>query len=264
MLGAFSTISSSAIFVAASRVSIAPTSIVNALNQVYIPLASDRFLQGRRDELAALFKGSAKLTFVLAMPLFVLMVAFPRELMSLFGPGFEGGSAALVVLAVGVLFQFGTGPVTVTLIVIGRPNLALLDYGLVIALEIVLGLSLIPSFGVLGAAIAGTAGTVLNNVLPLAQVWKIAGINPYRVDFWKPAAAGIVSGIVAIFVVATADLQRDVGAALLAIVSIATTYVVVVLLLRLNEQDRAMVNAVLRRSPGTDTLPEGVGSVPDE
>jgi O-antigen/teichoic acid export membrane protein len=247
LLGALSTISSSAILVAATRISIAPTSIVNTMNQVFIVMASDLYLQNRRDELSAVFKGCAKWSFVLGFPLFVLMVAFPRELMSVFGESFERGTEALVVLAIGVLFQFGTGPVTVTLIVIGRPKLALLDYALVLVLEIALGLLLIPSLGVLGAAIARTAGTMLNNVLPLAQVWRIVGVSPFRLDFWKPVVAGVVAGIVASVALALADPAQEVVAAALVIASTALTYVPMLLLLRLSEQDRAMVNAVLRR-----------------
>ncbi len=246
LLGAFSTISDSGVFVAASRVAIAPGAIVNTMNQVYIPLASDLYLQDRRNEFAAVFKGTAKWSFVLGLPLFVLMVAFPRELMSLFGANFASGSTALVVLAVGVLFQFGTGPVTFTLIVIGRPKLALLDYVLVVILEVILGLLLIPSFGVLGAATAGAAGTTLNNLLPLAQVWKIMGITPYRLDFWKPVAAAVTAGIVAKIAVAAASPSKDLAAAVLAVATTGVVYLAMIIALRLDEHDRAMVNAVLR------------------
>jgi O-antigen/teichoic acid export membrane protein len=248
LLGALSSISSSAVFVAANRVAIAPGSLVNTMNQVYIPLASDLYLEDRRSELAAVFKGMAKWSFVLGVPLFVLMVGFPHELMALFGTGFEGGSAVLIVLAIGILFQFGTGPVTVTLIVIGRPNLALLDYLVVLVLEFTLAMLLIPPLGVLGAAIAAAAGTAMNNVLPLAQVWRILRITPYRVDFWKPAVAGAVAWIVAEITVATIDPARVVGG-IVAITITAVTYLVMVLLLRLDEQDRAMMEAIVRRGP---------------
>jgi O-antigen/teichoic acid export membrane protein len=168
--------------------------------------------------------------------------------MALFGTGFEGGSAALVVLAIGVLFQFGTGPVTVTLIVVGRPNLALLDYLVVVVVEFTLGLLLIPSLGVLGAAVATAAGTVLNNVLPLAQVWRILRITPYRTDFWKPVVAGGAAWIVAEVAVAAIDPAKVVEG-VIAISMTAITYLAVVLLLRLNEQDRAMLDAIVRRTP---------------
>jgi O-antigen/teichoic acid export membrane protein len=264
LLGALSTISGSAIFVAAGRLSTAPVSIVNAMNQVYITLASDLFLEDRRDELAAVFKGCAKWSFVLGWPLFVLMVAFPRELLSLFGSDFEGGSAALVVLAFGVLFQFGTGPVTVTLIVIGRPKLALMDYVLVLLLEIVLGVALIPPFGVLGAAIAQTAGTALNNVLPLAQVWRILKVTPYREDFWKPAVAGAVGGIAAKIVLSAIDPAQEALAAFLVVATMAATYLGVVFSLRFNEEDRAMVHAVVKRRPHGDGPRDGSDGMLDE
>jgi O-antigen/teichoic acid export membrane protein len=175
--------------------------------------------------------------------------------MALFGTGFEGGSAVLVVLAIGILFQFGTGPVTVTLIVIGRPRLALLDYLLVVVVEFTLGMLLIPPLGALGAAFAATAGTMMNNILPLAQVWRILRITPYRADFWKPAVAAAAAWIVAEVTVATIDPARVVGG-IVAITITAVTYLAVVLLLRLDVQDRAMLEAIVRRSPRqvTDSL----------
>jgi O-antigen/teichoic acid export membrane protein len=267
LLGTFSSIADSGVFVAASRVAIAPASIVNSMNQVYIPLASDLYLQDRRDELAAVFKGSAKWSFVLGVPLFVLMVLFPKELMSVFGADFASGSAALVVLAVGVLFQFGTGPVTVTLIVIGRPKLALLDYVLVVVLEITLALLLIPPYGVVGAAIASSAGTMLNNVLPLAQVWRITGITPYRLDFWKPVVAGLAAGIVAKIAVAAVAPPKELVAAILGSVTIGVVYLGTIIGLRLDEHDRAMVNAVLRGDRPrvkAEALEPDPGSVIDE
>lgn len=254
LLGALSSISSSAVFVAANRVAVAPGSLVNTMNQVYIPMASDLYLEDRRSELAAVFKGTAKWSFVLGVPLFVLMVGFPDELMALFGTGFEEGSAALIVLAIGMLFQFGTGPVTVTLIVIGRPNLALLDYLLVVVVEFTLAMLLIPPLGVLGAAFAAAAGTVMNNALPLAQVWRILRITPYRADFWKPAVAGAVAWILAEVAVATIDPAGVVGG-IVAVTITAVTYLAVVLLLRLDEQDRAMLGAIVRRSPRQATNP---------
>src|SRR5262245_21237470 len=224
ILGALATISGSAIFVAANRISMAPASILNTMNQVFIVMASDLFLRNHRDEMSAVLKGCAKLSFVLGFPLFVLMVAFPRELLSIFGGGFESGSEALVVLAFGVLFQFGTGPVSSTLIVIGRPKLAFLDVVIALVLEIALAVLLIPSLGVLGAAIARTGGSILNNGLCLIQVWRIMRVTPYKPDFWKPIAAGIVAGIVSGLALAWVDPTREVAAAALVVIVTGVSY----------------------------------------
>ena len=155
LIGSLAAVSTSAVFVASRRIVVAPVSIMATINQVYSPIGSDLFLRQRKEELAELFKSIAKWSFTLGFPLFCLMVVFPKDILSIFGEGFRSGSSALLVLAIGVLFQFGTGPVTTTLIIIGRPRLALLDYVLVAAgvarlVIVVIGVG----SGVLAAAVA--------------------------------------------------------------------------------------------------------------
>lgn len=247
LLGSLASISSSAVFVATVRISLAPTAIVNAMNQVYTPMGSDLYLKDRRRELAELYKSTAKWMFTLAFPLFALMAAFPAPLLSLFGGGFRGGDAALVVMAVGALFQFGTGPVTVTLIMIGRPKLALLDYVFVVVLEIGLAVWLIPTHGLLGAAIAKAVGTAMNNVLPLIQVWSIMRTHPYRLDFWKPVMAGSIAVGAAKLVTEITGVGDGIRAALLAGGVVGIVYVALIGLFGLGEQDRAIVQGIFRR-----------------
>ena len=186
---------------------------------------------------------------MLGAPLLALMLAFPGELLSIFGRGFREGEPALVILAVGLLFNFGTGPVTVTLIIIGRPTLALVDYVAVIALEIGLALWLIPRFGLIGGATAKAVGTAANNVIPLLQVWAREHMLPFRADLWKPALSAALAAVVARIVVSAAPVGVGVAAAAMACIVITAVYVPAILLLGLNDEDRAAVAALsLRRS----------------
>jgi O-antigen/teichoic acid export membrane protein len=247
LLGSLASIASSGVFVVTTRISLAPTAVVNAMNQVYTPIGSDLYLHDRRAELAELYKSTTKWMFTLAFPLVALMAAFPAPLLSLFGPGFRGGDAALVVMAFGVLFQFGTGPVTVTLILIGRPRLALLDYVFVVVLEIGLAVWLIPTHGLLGAAIAKAVGTALNNVVPLIQVWSITGSHPFRLDFWKPVVAGAVAVGAAKLVSEITGFGGGIRTVLLAGVIVGVVYLALIVLFGLEEQDRAIVQGIFRR-----------------
>jgi O-antigen/teichoic acid export membrane protein len=262
LVGSLAAVSGSAVFVASRRIAVAPTSALDAMNQVYTAMGSNLYLQNRREELAALFKSTAKWSYMIGLPLFCLMVAFPGEVLSLFGSGFRSGSTALVVLAAGMLFQFATGPVTVSLIIAGRPRLAVFDYALVVAVEIGLAVWLIPSSGVLGAAIAKAVGTMLNNVLPLIQVWLILRVHPFRVDFWKPAAAAAVAVGAAKAVVVALGVG-GVAAAAIAGAVLGIVYVGVVVALGL-DQDRVLLDVILRRKmadEGTGSPPEAPGEV---
>jgi O-antigen/teichoic acid export membrane protein len=267
LLGSLAALSASAVFVASRRIVVAPAAIIAALNQVYSPQASALFLQGRRAELQVLMKSLAKWSFALAFPLFCLTVAFPKEILSAFGAGFKSASTPLIVLSVAMAFQFSSGPVTTTLVIIGKSRLAFVDYVLVLAIEIGLGFALIPRYGVLGAAIGRAVGTALNNLVPMLQVWRIARLHPYRLDFWKPAVAGVVAAISARLAVTTLGLGVGVGTAVVAGGIIGVLYFALMLVFRLSTDDRAAIDTLLRRlrarPPGGSRPSEETG-VPDE
>lgn len=249
LLGSLAAVATSAVYTASNRIAGALTSIVNALNQVYTAIGSDLYLQGRREEFAMTYRSATKWIFTLGAPLLVLMLAFPADLLSIFGSSFRDGEIALVILAVGLLFNFATGPVTVTLIIIGRSTLALVDYIAVIVLEVGLAFWLIPRYGLIGGAIAKAVGVAANNLVPLLQVWMTERILPFRKDFWKPAFAAVVAAVVARLIVSVAPVGPGVAAAAMGGLIIGAVYVPLILLLGLSEEDRAALTSLrLRRS----------------
>ncbi len=250
LLGSLASLSQTGAYVTSKRISLAPSAINVALNQVYSPMASSLYLQNRREELTTLFKSMGKWSFTLAFPLFCLQIMFPKEILSIFGADFRDASTALVVLAFSVLFIFGTGPVTTTLILTGRSRLAFLDYLAVVALEIALGFWLIPRYGILGAAVAHLAGTALNNLLPLWQVWSASRLHPYRLDYWKPIAAGVASVGVAKAVIPLTGVGTGALAAAVAVVVVGLVYLGLLLLLGLGPEDRAAIGALTGRLTG--------------
>jgi O-antigen/teichoic acid export membrane protein len=235
-------------FAVSRRIVAAPGSVIASLNQVYSPQASRLFLGDRRDDLAVLFKSMGKWSFTLAFPLFCLTVAFPKQVLSVFGPGFASSSSALVVLAVAMMFNFASGPVTTSLIVIGRSSLALIDYIFVLAAELGLAVLLIPRYGLVGAAIARLVGTAINNLVPMAQVWWSERIHPYRIDYWKPVGAGSIATVAAVIIVRVSGLAVSRPAALLAAAVIGVAYAGLLLAFGLTAEDRVAIDALLRRA----------------
>ena len=246
LLGSIASVSETAVYAAANRIAGALTSVVNSLNQVYTSIGSDLYLRGEREEFATLYRSATRWTFTLGAPLVVLMLVFPEELLSVFGPGFVEGAPALRILAIGMIFHFGTGPVTVTLIVTGRSATALIDYLAVIAVEITLAVLLIPAHGVVGAAFAKAVGTASNNVVPLVQIWSRERMLPFSRDAWKPVVAACAAALAAVAVVALTSAQGAV-AAIVAAAVVAPVFVGTVWALGLSEEDREALRALRLR-----------------
>jgi O-antigen/teichoic acid export membrane protein len=259
LLGSVTSFSASGAYVASQRIAVAPTAIIAAMNQVYKPMGSDLFLQGRQGELGTLFKSIGKWSFAMGFPLFCLQVVFRDDILALFGESFEDAGTALMLLAIGMLFSFGTGPVATTLLMSGRGKLALADHVLVIATEVGLALLLIPPFGLLGAATARMMGNVVNNGLRLFQVWRIMGLHPYTLDYWKPIVAGAASTVLAWGVVGVTGLPEGLPSAVVAGVVVAAAYVGCLILFGLSEEDKHALTAirnVKRRPRPTKTTPD--------
>jgi O-antigen/teichoic acid export membrane protein len=252
IVGALAGLSATGVLAAAQRITQAPSAINTSMNQVYIPMASDLYLQDRRDELASLAKTIGKWTFTLGFPLFCVTVVFPEEVLALFGKQFSNGGPVLVALAIGMLFRIGTGPVTTTLIVGGRSRLAFIDYLIVAVTEVALMLLLVPQHGALGAAIASAVGVALNNLLPLVQVWRILGFHVYRVEYWKPAAAGVVAVIVAWGLTTAVNLGSGVATAVTAIAVTGALYAVLLLSFGIDADDRTAIGSIIGRVRRTD------------
>lgn len=245
MLGALVSLSATGVFVVSQRIALALGAIIGTIEQIYSPMAASLHLGNRPEELGTLFRSMAKVSFVLAFPLFCLQVTFPQEIMALFGGAFRHASAALILLAVGMLFSFGTGPVTPTLIVSGRSRTALLNYLIVVATEVALGFWLIPRLGVLGAAAARMVGIATLNCSQLFVVWRKLGLQPYRRDFWKPTVAGVLAAILARLAVTASGLAPGLAMVLLGALVLLATYVALLLAFRLSEEDRAVVGAAV-------------------
>ncbi|MEV0896205.1 MATE family efflux transporter [Actinoplanes sp. NPDC049802] len=112
-------------------------------------------------------------------PVNLLVIAFAPWYLRLFGDGYASGVPVVRVLAGAMLVATGCGMVDMVLAMAGRTSLNLGN--VLIALTVTIGLDvlLIPRWGALGAA-AGLAGAmVVNNLLPLAQVYRGAGLHPF-------------------------------------------------------------------------------------
>ena len=247
LLGSLTAFGASAAFVASQRVAVAPSAIIAAFNQVYKPMGSDLYLQQRHSELATLFKSIGKWSFALGFPLFCYQILFPDDILAIFGGDFVSARTALLLLAIGMLFNFGTGPVATTLIMSGRAKVAFIDHLLVVGLEIGLAFWLIPAHGLLGAAAARMIGTAFNNSLRLTQVWMFMRLHPYRWDYWKPISAGAVASALAWLVVEAAGIPEGVMTALVAAGVIGACYLGLLLLFGLSDEDRAAIAPVLKR-----------------
>lgn len=147
---------------------------LTAVNMVVAPYFARLYAQGDMVTLQRLITRSAQAVVLLALPAVLVFLAFGRELIEgIFGPAYATGYWPLVVLSLGQLVNALVGSVGVLLNMTGH------ERGVAVgaALNVVLNLALIPSFGMVGAALASTVSLVVWNLILWRTVHRRLGLE---------------------------------------------------------------------------------------
>ncbi|MEO0329106.1 MAG: flippase [Pseudomonadota bacterium] len=104
-------------------------------------------------------------TFWPSLALAICMCLLGKYFLMLFGPDFVSGWPILWVLAIGIIIRASIGPAESLLVMSGRQNVCAIVYAGAFMLNVVLNLTLIPQFGLIGAALATAIALVFESVI---------------------------------------------------------------------------------------------------
>ena len=127
----------------------------------------------------AFVRDTVKWTFwpSLMMALFILLTG--RILLSLFGAEFTAGYPLMFILAVGIVARASVGPAESVLTMSGNQNVCASIYGVSLAVNILLNISLIPHYGLYGAAAATTITMMFEATALYAITLRRLGIHMF-------------------------------------------------------------------------------------
>jgi O-antigen/teichoic acid export membrane protein len=182
------------VYVLASTLSSFIPIILQSVNQIFAPVIADLHAQGRQDVLQRLFQTLTKWVIGLTFPLACVMFVFAARLLRIFGPEFESGWPVLVIGAVGQLVNCGVGSVGYLLLMSGnQKRLMKVQFAMTIV-SVVTNITLIPTLGLVGAALASAGVNVGSNLWNLYEVRKALGISPYNRSYfalWIPVTSAL-------------------------------------------------------------------------
>ncbi|MDI5964418.1 oligosaccharide flippase family protein [Streptomyces sp. SL13] len=184
------------VYTAVSRLITAGTLLQLAVRLAVAPQISGLLGSGRTGEARGLHRLSTRWITLFSLPLFVLMAVFPRTVMSLFGGGFPAGAAALVVLCGANAVNVMVGNAQTVILMAGRSSWNLAVAGLAFAVQVGCGLVLIPSAGVLGAAVSWGLAIVVDNLASALLVRYRLGFRTVDRGYAGAVAAGVLPAAV--------------------------------------------------------------------
>jgi capsular exopolysaccharide synthesis family protein len=244
LLGIFASSAAVGVYTVATRLVTLATFVMPAINSAFSPRIADLYHRGQTAALSRAYAAATSWILRLSLPAFVALAVFPRELLAVFGRGFQVGAAVTIILAAGKLIDAGTGPCGLMLNMSGRPLWSMVNNIAVLVLNIALNLVLIPRFGLVGAAVAWAISLGLVNLARLAQVWWTMRMLPFNAGVARGFLAGAGAFVAAMVVRQWVEppLRLPIG-----LVAIVVTYLPLVAMQGLSAEDRLVLGALLSR-----------------
>jgi O-antigen/teichoic acid export membrane protein len=132
---------------------------------------------GDKDRLSAYVAHAIQWTFWPSLAATLVLLAFGKPLLWLFGPQFMVGYDIMFIAAIGLVVRAAIGPVERLLNMLGHQHICALAYALAFVMNVVLCIALVPRFGGHGAAAATSISLGFETVLLFAIVRRRLGLH---------------------------------------------------------------------------------------
>jgi O-antigen/teichoic acid export membrane protein len=182
------------------RISMIYTLILMSFNLIFAPVISELYSQNSIEKLQSIFKEITNWIVLLCLPILGICLIFPSYILGIFGKEFIHGTYPLVILSLGQITNIFSGPVTFTLIMIGRSK----EYFIISFMTLItcglISIILIYRYGIIGAALAdSTVGAIMSGFV-LFRVYKLLKIHPFNNKLLILISAFIIGGLFAIYI----------------------------------------------------------------
>lgn len=227
--------------------------ILGSLDSVATPLISRTIAGNDQACLQSLLQSVLRWSVTMSLPVFLVFVLFPAEVLSIFGDQFHHASYCLVVLAMSQVINAASGSSNTALVLAGYSKMVMwnsIGLGLV---QIGLNVLLVPSYGITGAAIGTAVALTLVSGVRLYECSLLLKVRVIERDIWKPIVAAVVTvGLIFCFKLTGPSISWWILAA-----ASSGLYVLMIMLLGLQKEDRNILGhlkATVWRYGGVDRV----------
>jgi O-antigen/teichoic acid export membrane protein len=201
VLGVFVPSNAVGLYQAAYQTSVLLVVVLQSANSIFPSIAADLYESDQIEQLNNVYTAVTKWVTYLTVLGLAFVLIYNKEILSIFGTNVQSARNALIVLAIGQTINAIVGPTGFLLIMTGYERLQLVNNTVAAVLNLVLNITLIQLYGIIGAAVATAVSLAVLNLLRLVQVWYLLGIQPYSRQYWKGSTA--VTGAVVVLLIGT-------------------------------------------------------------
>lgn len=165
---------------------------LGALAFVFMPIAGSLYSKNLLGELKRTYQIITKWVFSAIWPIFIIFFLFPETILSfLFGESYAGASWVLRLLALGFLFHTFLGANGMTLTVLGLSKFLMWVGIFGTILNISLNYTLIPIYGITGAAFSTMLSYMAFNIIVSIKLYRHSKIHPITPKYLKPVVSSL-------------------------------------------------------------------------
>lgn len=198
------------------------------------PMLARLQTEGRTTEMDELYRTITKWIAFASVPVVVVLLAYPGEFIGLlFGTEYLEGTNVLRVLVLGTFASILVGTAGSSLTSLGNNRIVLYTVTSAAILNVVLNVTLIPMFGILGAGLATMTSTATLALFQAAVLFRFHRLLPLgRLGMRTVGVSGIVAGL--LYAVSVLSVLPTVAAGVLW----ALVHGLVIVLIGVNERDK--------------------------
>lgn len=184
------------------------TFVVGAFGFLFLPLATEYYESNKLSSIDRLYRTTTKWITSITMPFVLIVVMFPRSvIIVLLGNQYLPAASVLSILVGGLFFRAIVGLNTDILKAINQTRVELACAVAGIATNIILNLTLIPRFGIQGAAVATIMGFFVYNSCEAAIIYLRIGTHPFALNNVKPLIPTLFIGFLVSSLIGNASLD---------------------------------------------------------
>jgi O-antigen/teichoic acid export membrane protein len=179
LVGIMGGIGAAAIYTAATRFLVVGQLGNGAISMAAQPQFTELFALGARRRANGVYQATTAWLVLLTWPLYLLVMVYGPEFLSIFGHSYRAGYTVLIILGITQLVASACGQVDMVLITTGRSSWSLINGLLAMVINVGVDLLLIPRYGITGAAIGWAAAIGVANLMPLGQIARTVKLHPF-------------------------------------------------------------------------------------
>ena len=244
VLGIFASANTVGIYNVAYRTAALSALALVLFGRIFSPIISRLYRRNQMDDLGRLYHDVSKWTFTVALAIFLVTVILAADILAVFGPKFAAGGIALVVLAAAQLFNSSVGPTGRILAMTRYQRVVMVSTLASAAVGVSLSILLVPTYGILGAALGVAAAIVVLNAINLLSVRRLLGFWPYSRHYLKPLAIGLLAAAGAYGVKLALPLPAGIATILVTAPVFLAGFAALFLASGLGDSDRQLLTAL--------------------